>query len=541
MFPAPEACRLAFGTAAGTQRQGGMHGTPPARYSPLPAAALKRSRVADPSAPARLDRGARARGRTSDLAPPASGEVSYRTRALTNSLALGAGDLLSMAGAVLIASTLGHWGLGQPYALPMWALYLVVLWFAGASLLRLLPGWGLGPVEELRRVTTLLVSVFGTLAITLSYGSAVANLYAPEGSIQQVLPDLAVIGIAWLVCAITVPLMRTWVRRSLIEAGRWGIPAIVFGVGEARDAVAGLLGDETGTGYTPVLRGDLASLEGAGPLASPRTPPQSVAVLALEGLERGHASRLLEGPLAAFRTVIVVPDLMTTPCLWVRPRDLRGVLGLEITQNLSSPASRLTKRLFDIALVTLSAPIWVPVCLAIGALIWLEDRASPLFLQERIGSDGRTFQTYKFRTMRPDAEAVLQRRLASDPALREEWETHFKLRHDPRITRVGRLLRGLSLDELPQILNVLLGHMSLVGPRPLPSYHHEVLSSGAQSLREQVRPGITGLWQVSGRSDIGNEGMELWDPYYVRNWSLWLDAVILVRTARAVLARSGAY
>ncbi|WP_095509584.1 sugar transferase [Rubrivirga marina] len=460
-------------------------------------------------------------------------------RALSNSLALGTGDLLSISVSILLAQTVVYWGLGGSYGVPVWASSLVALWFAGAALLHLLPGWGLGPVEELRRVTTLLVGVFGTLIVTTFYGNALAGLYlsTAAASLQSALPEVAGLAAAGVTCAVTVPLMRTWVRRALIEAGQWGIPAVVFGAEPARDTVAGLLESEPGMGYTPVLRGDLADLAGA----PSRTPRQSVAVLALEGLGRADASRMLEGPLSAYRTVIVVPDLMTSPCLWVRPRDLRGVLGLEITRNLSSVTARVTKRTTDVFLVLAAAPVWFPICLVLSALIWLEDRRSPLFLQERVGSAGRAFQTFKFRTMRPDAEAVLAEALATDAALREEWEANYKLRVDPRITRVGRLLRAVSLDELPQLLNVLIGDMSLVGPRPLPSYHHVTLSPGAQMLRQQVRPGITGLWQVSGRSDIGNEGMELWDPYYVRNWSLWLDAVILVRTARAVIARSGAY
>ena len=143
--------------------------------------------------------------------------------------------------------------------------------------------------------------------------------------------------------------------------------------------------------------------------------------------------------------------------------------------------------------------------------------------------------------MVPDADAVLETALAADPALREEWDAHFKLEADPRITRVGRVLRRTSLDELPQLFNVLRGDMSLVGPRPLPQYHHDELPERVRALRERVRPGITGLWQVSGRSDSGTLGMERWDPYYVRNWSLWLDAVILVRTLKVVARGSGAY
>lgn len=468
------------------------------------------------------------------LRPHAGQAVSYRSRVVSNATVLAAGDALSLGMALFAAAVVEHWASGGALAMPPMAPYLGVLWFCGAGLLRLLPGWGLGPVEELRRVTTLLFAVFGTLIGVTLYSSA--RLGAEPIAAAEVLHHAAALLAAAIASTVLVPLVRTRARRALNQAGQWGIPAVVFGTESARDAIADCLEAEVGMGYTPVTRGDLSALGAARAQA-----PQSVAVVALEGLDRDYVTRLLEGPLLDYRTVIVVPDLAMSPCLWVQPRDLHGVLGLEITSNLSSVTSRVTKRASDVLLVALAAPVWVPVCLAIAALIWLEDRCDPLFRQERVGLGGDAFDTLKFRTMRPDAEAVLERELAADPALRAEWEACYKLRDDPRITRVGRLLRGLSLDELPQLLNVLRGDMSLVGPRPLPAYHHTDLSEAVQTQRERVRPGITGLWQVSGRSDIGNEGMELWDPYYVRNWSLWLDIVILVRTARAVTARSGAY
>ena len=199
------------------------------------------------------------------------------------------------------------------------------------------------------------------------------------------------------------------------------------------------------------------------------------------------------------------------------------------------------KQLLDLAIVLITAIFWLPVCLVIGTLIWMEDRQNPLFLQERVGKDGRTFRTFKFRTMVVNGDEVLAKALEEDEALRREWETFFKLRNDPRVTRVGRFLRRSSLDELPQLLNVLMGDMVLVGPRPLPKYHVEALPQQVRELRQTVKPGLTGLWQVSGRSDSGNEGMKKWDPYYVKNWSLALDISILFRTVLVVVAGKGAY
>jgi lipopolysaccharide/colanic/teichoic acid biosynthesis glycosyltransferase len=242
-----------------------------------------------------------------------------------------------------------------------------------------------------------------------------------------------------------------------------------------------------------------------------------------------------------YRTILLVPDLQDAPSLWVRPCDLQGILGLEIQRNLLDPFSLFCKIATERTLVFLTLPLWGPVCLLFMLLVWLQDFHPPIYTQTRIGRSHVRFNTYKLRTMVPDAETVLLRKLALNPELKAEWEQHYKLKKDPRITWVGRFLRKTSLDELPQLWCVLTGKMALVGPRPLPDYHHGELKIRTQRLRTQVLPGITGLWQVSGRSDSGTAGMDKWDTYYVTNWSIWLDIVILARTARVVLLGSGAY
>ena len=187
--------------------------------------------------------------------------------------------------------------------------------------------------------------------------------------------------------------------------------------------------------------------------------------------------------------------------------------------------------------MVVSAPLWAPLLVLLALCVG----KNPFFLQHRVGRGNRSFRPLKFRTMVGNAEEVLEQALLDDPSLRAEWDRSCKLRKDPRVTRIGRFLRRTSLDELPQLLNVLAGQMSLVGPRPLPDYHHEQLTEAARAPRARVRPGITGLWQVSGRSDSGTAGMEKWDTYYVRNWSIWLDIIILARTFSAVLRGTGAY
>ena len=204
------------------------------------------------------------------------------------------------------------------------------------------------------------------------------------------------------------------------------------------------------------------------------------------------------------------------------------------------PGSRLSKRLLDLFLLLITLPISLPIMLTLAALIKLTSTGPVFFRQARIGEGGHVFFAYKFRTMRPDAAELLEKYLRDHPELRRQWEDDHKLKDDPRITTIGRFLRKVSLDELPQLLNVLKGEMSLVGPRPI--VKAEVERYGASfELYASVLPGITGLWQVSGRNDVSYEERIGFDEFYVRNWSLWLDLYILLRTIRVVICREGAY
>ncbi len=206
----------------------------------------------------------------------------------------------------------------------------------------------------------------------------------------------------------------------------------------------------------------------------------------------------------------------------------------------SSRKYELGKRIFDVALAIAISPILVVVIAAISAMIALTSGGSVFFRQRRIGQHGREFFIWKFRTMRPRADRILAEYLRRNPSAREEWNHTHKLRNDPRITRLGRVLRETSLDELPQILNVLSGDMSFVGPRPIVR---------AEALKYAERfayylaavPGITGLWQVSGRNDLTYEARTILDETYVCKWSMVRDIWILLKTPRAVVGRDGAY
>jgi len=461
---------------------------------------------------------------------------SYFRRYWANTVALAAADAVALAIAVAASGAVRYLFRGQ-HMIPTWSWLLIPVWWVAAGVTKMLPDWGLGPVEHFRRTVLLLLGIFGggTATVFLSKaGEDVSRLTFTN---------------AFLFSLVLVPAARLTVKRLMISRQRWGLPAVIYGNSEIARQVLDAMRHETGLGYFPVgafydeqpgaknYLGDLPRLGGL----NQTTESAAVAVVAARDMSSEELISLLEGPLAVYRRVVIVPGLLETPTLWVSPRDFLGVLGLEVTSNLLNPIARIAKRLTEVSLILLLAPIWVPACVIIAGLILLEDRAHPFFSQERVGLGGVPFRTYKFRTMLVNAEEALKRALEEHPELEDQWKGNFKLRNDPRVTRIGRFLRRYSLDELPQFLNVLKGDMALVGPRPLPVYHHEKLPARVRSLREKVRPGVTGLWQVSGRSDSGTEGMAKWDAYYVRNWSLWLDVVILVRTLKAVLGGRGAY
>jgi len=209
--------------------------------------------------------------------------------------------------------------------------------------------------------------------------------------------------------------------------------------------------------------------------------------------------------------------------------------GLLIRRN------RAAKRAADCILGFPLALLALPVVCFFALWIRLLHRGPAFFAHEREGYGGRVIRVWKLGTRHPDAEALLERYLQGSPEAREEWRRCFKLKDDPRVLPgIGRLLRRTSLDELPQLWNVLRGEMSLVGPRPLPAYHLAQFSPQFRALRSRVVPGITGLWQVSARDEDGIQALQSLDTEYIRHWSVWLDLGILLRTVRAVTRRRGA-
>lgn len=407
----------------------------------------------------------------------------------------------------------------------------------------LYPGYGLGPVEQLgrsSRAVTLVFLILLSLTFILKAGTTASRV--------------VVFG-WWLLSLLFIPLVRALLRQWLVKASWWGKPLVVLGAARTGEVVIRRLAANPSLGLRPVACLDddpaklgklCASIPVVGPLrlASElaRHYPISMAVVAMPGLGRERLTRVVEEHAALFREILLVPDLLGLTSLWVSARDLQGVLGLELSQNLLSRWNRFVKRSLDLAVSVPALLVIGPIILLLGLLVKLFSPGPAFYGQEREGEGGRRIRIWKLRTMVPDAEQVLEKFLATNPQGRAEWDRHMKLKDDPRIVpQVGHLLRRLSLDELPQLWNIFRGDMSLVGPRPFPEYHLNRFSPAFRELRRKVPPGLTGLWQVSARSEGDLAVQEELDTYYIRNWSLGLDVYLLARTITAVLFGNGAY
>lgn len=465
----------------------------------------------------------------------AFGKNPFSSRQLLNTAALCVSDSLVL----LTGLYLGDWIIYLIHGIPVsihYSLAVIPVWCVGAVITRAAPAWGLGAVEELRRTQLLLLAVFALAGIAVFF------------SRDRIISSRIVYLVSYLFSAGFIPLLRILVKKALLAVGKWGCPTVLYGNIRQVSGVIETFQKNPLLGYAPygVFTDDLP----AGALAQglpvlgrlgDRTPSASVAIAPVAFAEGLSLSEEFDRIFSGYQRVVLLPDIKEDVFLWAVPRALGGLIGLEVTSNLFNPVARIFKRSLDLFLIIVAAPFWVPLLMLIALLILLIDRQNPFFLQHRIGKANSLFRPVKFRTMRADAEKNLEQALATDEALRAEWDLNCKLRKDPRVTPLGKILRRTSLDELPQVLNVLAGQMALVGPRPLPDYHHGQLAESVRTPRSRVRPGLTGLWQISGRSESGTAGMEKWDTYYVRNWSIWLDIVILTRTFMAVIRGNGAY
>lgn len=358
----------------------------------------------------------------------------------------------------------------------------------------------------------------------------------------------------WLFSFMYLTVFRYLIKKFLEKVQLLQTPVLIIGAGKTAELLVKGIINDAGMGYKiiglledncvrdgilkrfPVL-GKFSDVEAV----IMKTRVQHVFITA-PGLEQEKLTQLIYKVQPLVKNMGIIPNLVGIPMGGIEVESLfnEKLMLLRLKNNLARSWNRYLKIIFDFALTLVGTVAISPILIFIAIWIYIDSPGPVIFKHTRIGKNGKKFPCYKFRSMCIDAKEKLAELLENDPVAKAEWERDFKLKNDPRITKSGAFLRKTSLDELPQIFNVLKGEMSLVGPRPV---IEEELERYGEYVNDylMVKPGITGMWQVSGRSDIDYKERVLLDSWYVRNWSVWIDIVMLVKTLKVVLLRKGAY
>lgn len=410
------------------------------------------------------------------------------------------------------ALALGLAHLVQPQAGPwLWASFAwTTTWFVVQCIMRAYPGYGVDSAERLR---------YTAMACLVSWPAFATSHLATHPSVLPVLLALSVSTALGIPASLAA---RTWTRSLLMARGAWGVKVVVVGEGYRAQSLKALLAANPEYGYREVTSG-----------------AADLAIVALPSQDEAERERLLEGPLGRFRRVLVVTRAPALDANWAGARHLGVLMALELRRRHLEPSDLRLKRALDLLLALVLLPFVAPVMLIIALAVAVDSRGPVFYLAPRLGLKGSSFMCWKFRTMHRDAEERLADLLERDEEARQHYEAYHKLPNDPRVTRVGRFLRRTSLDELPQVVNVLLGDMSFVGPRPYLPREKPVMGAHVDTVLS-CRPGITGWWQVSARNTARFDERVRMDLHYVRRWSPWLDLQILGMTPLAVLKGKGA-
>jgi len=424
-----------------------------------------------------------------------------------------------------------------------WILFILLTYLSFEGLYSVhLPFW-----RETRRLTRILTVAFLLILASISLGKMSAEF------------SRTVLVLCYFFALLLMPFSRLCIKTFLLRYGLWSRPVIILGAGKTGELVAQALIRDRYLGYNvyclldddPLKKqsglkvngmqfqvlGKFQDCEAVMELSGVRD-----LIVAAPGMKSEKLVELVNRLQHTANSVLVVPDLFGIPVTGVKADYFfdEQILTFRLENNLANYWNRLIKRTFDLTVGFLLFVCLLPVMIIIALTVKLDSPGPVFFGHQRIGQAGKKFLCYKFRTMVENAQEILGNVLQKNPRLQTEWDQHYKLRNDPRITRAGKFLRWTSLDELPQLINVLKGEMSLVGPRPITKKEIPFFDSYIDDYY-LVRPGITGLWQVSGRSEIDYRSRGRLEAWYIRNWSLWLDVTLLIRTLAAVLAGKGAY
>ncbi|MEA3327954.1 MAG: undecaprenyl-phosphate galactose phosphotransferase WbaP [Chloroflexota bacterium] len=408
---------------------------------------------------------------------------------------------------------------------------IILAWLNG-----LYPGFGLAAVHEMQKVlyVVTLASVFLGVFLFLQQ---LALAYSRS-----------IFVFTWILSALFMMLGRFAVRNRFSRFKWWGIPMVIIGSRENASPVIEKLIQSRRLGFRPVFYYD--------PKSNSYSPIHNVPVVesrqALQSLVKSAEIKhvVFTNPMDeitskefhwirdVFQNILFILNTAPFGSLWVRTIDLHGTLAIETNYHLLNRRETIIKRILDMIITVLLLLVTFPIFIILALLVRLDSKGPILYTQKRLGINGEIFDSYKFRTMYEKAEEKLQELLANDPQANEQYKKYHKLINDPRVTRVGKVFRRYSLDELPQFINVLKGDMNLIGPRSyLP---RELLAMGESAkIILKVKPGITGWWQVMGRNATSfKERLQL-DKYYISNWSIWLDIYIIIKSAWVVISGQG--
>jgi Undecaprenyl-phosphate galactose phosphotransferase WbaP len=408
------------------------------------------------------------------------------------------------------------------------------------QIFNLYPGISLAPSEEMRRFC---------IGSVLSYGGIIMSRIIENEVWDSINTAFIISCVFSTIILLTARSVTHW---FLQKTRLGGIPTVIYGTGSTGKLVAECLLGSIRNGYVPVLFLDDNNAGDDEYLNIPVIHDTSIgpeivkrynikmAIVAMPELDPQKLKLLINSSVSAFRYNVLIPNFFNISNIWMSVRDFNGVLGIETSVKLKMFWNLGIKRFMDIAIVIIGGILILPFLLLIALLIKINSPGPVLYKHKRLGKDGKYFYAYKFRSMVVDAQERLKKMLESDPAIKMEWEKNQKLQNDPRITSLGKLLRRTSFDEFPQLINILKGEMSLVGPRPI--VDNEVEKYGEDYDRIfSIKPGLTGLWQVSGRSNTNYRDRVAYDSYYLQSWSVWLDLWIIFKTFGVVLIGKGAY
>jgi Undecaprenyl-phosphate galactose phosphotransferase WbaP len=400
----------------------------------------------------------------------------------------------------------------------------------------LYPGFGLAAVHEMQKIIYVvsLATVFlGVFLFLQQLGLAYSR---------------SIFIFTWVFSILFMMLGRFALRNRFSRFEWWGVPLVVVGAeGYAQPIIQKMI-ESRRLGFRPVFYFDPDSQSKAPiddvPLIETKLELQELVTEA--GIQHVVFTNPIDKDSAenfnwmrdVFPNILFVMDTASFGSLWVRTIDLHGTLVIETNYHLLNRREKTVKRIIDMVLTILLLLFTWPIFLVLGLLIRLDTKGPIFYTQKRLGKDGETFDSIKFRTMFDNAEEKLQELLDNDPDASLEYEKYHKLANDPRITRVGKFLRRYSLDELPQLFNVVKGDMNLIGPRSYMPSELPVMGDFAKIILK-VRPGLTGWWQVMGRnSTLFKERLQL-DEYYISNWSIWLDLYIIIKTVWVIAKGDG--